>query len=324
MELTKSSSFLNKKPILKKRSVSELMLQRSLSTSSLLKQATAAVQAQKNHDMWRPGRPRMGPALSDYVALPLSSRRVSPGNSSLVPSLESSGFISPSVERKHIHFNEQVEQCIAVDARGEGEDESEPPHLGYDSGSNDGIAMMKRTSFKKRRPLLRRKSSNNDAENKTIATLPSTTLKSRDNSPGPNSGTPMKNGYRSPVLSPSSSQEALRPARLSGGLFLMNDEDDEEEDGEKRVLVRQTSTLKPSKRLDSPHSSGSSGFKGTTSIDLLSKLYGPMRRTESGMPMPHDEGEPAGANAGIVGRAIDTVNTARDIAYFICNVGWRK
>src|SRR5690606_35039831 len=37
-----------KKPILKKRSMSEVMLQNSLSSSSLLKQATAAIEAQKS------------------------------------------------------------------------------------------------------------------------------------------------------------------------------------------------------------------------------------------------------------------------------------
>ncbi|KAB5514891.1 hypothetical protein GE09DRAFT_588198 [Coniochaeta sp. 2T2.1] len=40
---SKSNSFVNKKSILRKRSISETMLQRSLSTSSLIKQAAAAV-----------------------------------------------------------------------------------------------------------------------------------------------------------------------------------------------------------------------------------------------------------------------------------------
>jgi len=331
VELTKSNSFLvNKKPILKKRSVSELMLQRSLSTSSLIKQAAAAVQAQENHGVGRPGRPRMGRAISDYVALPLSSRRVSPGNTSLIPSSESSGFISPSAGRKHIHFNEQVAQCIAVDVKGEDEEESEPPPLGHDSDSDDGAIMMKQTAFKKRRPLLRRKSSsNNSAENKTIAMLPSTTLKSRDDSPDAESGTAMRHSYRSPVLSPSSSQETLRPAKPSGSLFLMDEEEDEEEDEDEPESepVRRSSTPRPTTALDGPHKSSSSGLKRTTSSSGLlgAGESGAMRRTESGMLMPYDEGEPAAAaNAGIVGRVIDTVNTARDIAHVIWNVGWRK
>src|SRR6187402_2880621 len=38
----------NKKPILKKRSLSELMLRRSVSTASLLKQAVATAEAQRS------------------------------------------------------------------------------------------------------------------------------------------------------------------------------------------------------------------------------------------------------------------------------------
>jgi len=77
--------------------------------------------------------------------------------------------------------------------------------------------------------------------------------------------------------------------------------------------------------LDSPHASSSSGIRRTTSSSgLLGEPSGLMRRTESGMLMPYDEGEPAAANAGIVGRVIDTVNTARDIVHVIWNVGWRK
>lgn len=48
-----------------------------------------------------------------------------------------------------------------------------------------------------------------------------------------------------------------------------------------------------------------------------------MRRTPSGMFMPYEEAEGAPGD-GIIGRVIDTVNTARDIAHVIWNVGWRK
>src|ERR1700712_2430501 len=106
--LSKSNSFLNKKPILKKRSMSEIMLQRSLSASSLLKQAAAAVQAQQCE------RPGIGRATSDYVSFAFSTRRPSRENTSLLSSISSSGLASPGTgEKKHIHFNEQVEQCIA-------------------------------------------------------------------------------------------------------------------------------------------------------------------------------------------------------------------
>src|SRR5690625_2714175 len=63
--LSKSESLvnLNKKPILKKRSMSELMLQRSITAASLLKQATAAVQAQETRKSAL--RPNMSRANTD-------------------------------------------------------------------------------------------------------------------------------------------------------------------------------------------------------------------------------------------------------------------
>jgi hypothetical protein len=43
------------------------------------------------------------------------------------------------------------------------------------------------------------------------------------------------------------------------------------------------------------------------------------------MFMPYEEGEPAvPVGEGTFGWVIDTVNTARDIAHVIWNVGWRK
>jgi hypothetical protein len=306
--------------------MSELMLQRSLSTSSLIKQAAAAVQAQQHNGDGRMLRPRMERAATDYVAIPLSSRRLSPGNNSLFQSSSSSGVMSPSVERKHIHFNEQVEQCIAVEARGEDEEEPAPASFDYDSDSDDGAIMMKRTVVKKKRPLLRRKSSSGyHAESKTIAMLPSTTLKSREDSPGPSDqNSAMKHSYRSPVISPSSSQETLRPSKAAKLRIVDSDEDDSDdgssEEDEALEMGRRSSTPRPT----SADTERSGGLRRTTSSSGLGSEPAGMRRTESGMFMPYEEGEPAAANGGIVGRVIDTVNTARDIAHVIWNVGWRK
>jgi hypothetical protein len=87
------------------------MLQRSLSSSSLLKQAAAAVQAQQS-EHGGISRPGLGRATSEY-AYPFSSRRLSRENTSMLSSITSSGLASPGTgEKKHIHFNEQVEQCI--------------------------------------------------------------------------------------------------------------------------------------------------------------------------------------------------------------------
>ena len=48
----------------------------------------------------------------------------------------------------------------------------------------------------------------------------------------------------------------------------------------------------------------------------------PIRLTASGMIMP--EGETETPSSSILDRVVDTVNTARDIAHVIWNVGWRR
>ncbi|KAI5466624.1 hypothetical protein BGZ63DRAFT_2871 [Mariannaea sp. PMI_226] len=315
VSLSKTGSLVNlsKKPILKKRSMSEVMLQRSLSTASLLKQATAAVQAQETRGILRPHRR----GTVDYFAYPFSSRRMSGESSSLAPSTDTSGIVSPNTERKHIHFNEQVEQCIAVDVKGDDEDdvavESDP--YGDSSDSDDGV-MMKRVTTKKRPILRRRTLKSKSSEGKTIAMLPSTTLKYREDTPEPKE-TAMKHS-RSPLMSPSSSQETLRPAKASGKFFF-GANDDEEDEGLNDAL------LSPSPGWSSPSVEGGSngGLRRTVSSSSLSEAPDGMRRTPSGMLMPYEEGDPANGE-GIFGRVIDTVNTARDIAHVIWNVGWRK
>ncbi|KAK1687710.1 protein phosphatase type 1 complex subunit Hex2/Reg1 [Colletotrichum godetiae] len=312
--LTKNNSFVNKKPILKKRSMSEVMLQRSLSASSLLKQAAAAVQAQEKDGRRRLARPTLERATTDYVTFPFSSRRLSRESSNLCPSSTSSGIISPSSEKKHIHFNEQVSQCIAVDIKGDDDDDDADTERYDNSDSDEGAIMMKRSRTKKKAPLLRRKSSKAAAaaEGKTIAMLPSTTLKYREDTPEPQE-TAMKHStsYRSPVMSPSSSQETLRPSKGSGK-FVFDDDDDEEEEA---VSMGWQS---PTKTDDK-----SAGLQRSSSTNSLNAEPAGMRRTSSGMFMPYEEGE-SSSNEGIIGRVIDTVNTARDIAHVIWNVGWRK
>ncbi|KAF4468403.1 hypothetical protein FALBO_4712 [Fusarium albosuccineum] len=310
VSLSKTDSLvnLNKKPILKKRSMSEVMLQRSLSTASLLKQATAAVKAQETRGILRP---RLGRSTTDYLAYPFSSRRLSGDSSSVAPSTESSGITSPNSERKHIHFNEQVEQCIAVEAKGDDEEEDvDTDRYGDDSDSDDGV-MMKRMRSKKR-PLSRRKTLKaSSAEGKTIAMLPSTTLKYREDTPEPRE-TAMKHS-RSPLMSPSSSQETLRPAKQSGRFFFGEEDDDDNLDD---------ALLSPGWSSPPPEAVNGGLHRSISSGSLCEEPAG-MRRTPSGMFMPYEEGEAASAD-GIFGRVIDTVNTARDIAHVIWNVGWRK
>ncbi len=105
---------------------------------------------------------------------------------------------------------------------------------------DDAITMKRSKKHKKLGPsLLGRKLSNGGGgggattESKTIAMLPSTKLKNREDTPEPlGPGSAMRHSYRSPVISPSSSQETLRPSRASGKLFIADDEDEDEDEDE--------------------------------------------------------------------------------------------
>jgi hypothetical protein len=321
--LSKNNSFLNKKPILKKRSMSEVMLQKSLSASSLVSQAAAAVQAQQilptsslRH------RPVIGRAQSDYVSSGMFSQPISrDGLECLSSSLSTSGLQTPDHgERKHIRFDDKVEQCIAVDVKdGDDDDDDEDPwarNNDSDSSSDDGIVMMKKSTRKK--PLSRTNSKTNfSVDNKTIALLEPTTLKYRTDSPDVPDHPSHSVGpsfWRRGNISPSPSQETLRPSNPSRNFLL--DEDDDEDDiswepagaFSDRLDSRATSSMRSGAEESEPDSVDSSGG---------------LRRTASGMFMPYDEEDEDAQNAGLFGKVVDTVNTAKDIAHVIWNVGWR-
>jgi len=314
---------LNKKPILKKRSMSEIMLQRSLSSSSLLKQAAAAVQAQQSEGM---GRPYLGRVQSDYTPMSFSSRRLSRDDPSRLSSISSSGLASPgSQDRKHIHFNESVEQCIALDMKGDDDDEPEQQAIyeDDDSDSDDGAIMMKRSSSGRQLPPLHRSTTprpSSNTDSKTIAMLPSTTLKYREDTPEPPE-TAMKhsNGYwNGTKLSPSLSQETLRPSKPSTRILLGDDEEDDDLDWQP-----------PNAFANRKDSMGvtQERFNGLSTPGSSSSLNGEpsgMRRTPSGMFMPYEEDEDDVVSEGLFGKVVDTVNTAKDIAHVIWNVGWRR
>ncbi|KAF4122631.1 Fungal protein of unknown function (DUF1752) [Geosmithia morbida] len=359
-----SSSNLQKKPILKKRSTSEVMLQRSLSTASLLKQAAAAVQAQETtKGILRPSFVR---SSTDYATYPFTSRRMSQGNlhSSMYTSTAgSSSVASPSVERRHIHFNEQVFQCIAVDVKGDDDNGGGGNGNGNesavcddnDSDSDDGIVMMRSRSRKKvpvpnRRPRHKTPSGATSPReavtSKTIAMLPSTTLKYREDTPERADSAMKHSTVRSPMGSPTSSQETLRPS-MSRSRFVLGDEDDDEDDegdgkeGEADIMDGfchpdddDDDAWRPQQHdgITSPRSSSGSSSSishaGTlTGEDGHSPASGSddggMKRTASGMLMPYSEADSTQRD-GVFSRVIDTVNTARDIAHVIWNVGWRK
>lgn len=300
---------LDRKPILKKRSMSEEMLQRSLSTASLLKQATAAVKIQETRGIFRP---HMGRSPTDCLSQPFSQRQLGGENSSVSPSTKSSGITSPACERKHAHFNERVEQCIAVEFKGveHSNGELDTGRYGDDDDLEDGL-MVKRANTRKRSLFQRKVLESKPAEGKTIAMLPSTTLKCRGGTLEPR-GTASQHS-RSSIM-PSSLQD-LRPAKQPR-MFFVGEEG--EDDSLYDVLLNSSIDWPPP-----PAQGANGGLRRPLSSDSLCEEPAGMRRTPSGMFMPYEERGTSSAD-GIFDRVIDTVNTARDIAHVIWSIGWRK
>ncbi|KAI9701899.1 MAG: hypothetical protein M1836_001243 [Candelina mexicana] len=326
--LSRCNSFTSKKPILKKRSMSEIMLQRSISASSLVKQAAAAVQAQQNGAA-RYGvrdKPGMGRAsTSDFIGSTVISTPTSRDTTSAERSVSSSEPETPITgERRHIHFNDKVEQCIAVDCKGDDE-EYDSYHAAHhfdndDSSDDEGVVMMKaskpRSSNRSSTQTSARSSFSGDS--KTIAMLPSTTLKYRGDTPDPIGKTSkFTDPWRPGVLSPSPSQETLRPSKPSNN-FLLDDDDD---DGDADMSWEPSGTL--AKRTGGYYGS-QERFRNLAEAGNSNDGGNGLRRTPSGMFMPYEEDEDDVVAAGLFGKVVDTVNTAKDIAHVIWNVGWRK
>jgi hypothetical protein len=305
--ISKSNSVLNKKPILKKRSMSAIMLQRSL-----LGQAAVAVQAQQFREAGRRcDRLTMGQATSNFVTFSSSSRRMRRENPSLLPSVLPSGLESPNTgEVKHIHFNEQVEQYIALEMNG---DEDEEPdsyaiHDSDDSDSDDGATEMRRTDPKWKLPLMSSRKATPRASfsagSKSIEMLPSTALKDSEDTPEPPE-TVVKHSnsfWNSGKLYASPSQETLRDG-------LGDDDADMDWQPPSAFANRKDRLAVTQERLQNLHTSRlSSCLNGDPSG---------MRRTPSGMFMPYEEDEDDLVTEGLLGKVVDTVNTAKDIAYVI-------
>ena len=339
-QVSRSGSFVNKKPILKKRSMSEVMLQKSLSTSSLVQQAAASVQAQQGRPAAR--RSAFMRAQSDGFPSVLSSETPSRDPVDYFTSHSSSHSSTPceSQPKRHIRFDPTVDEVRAVEYKDDPLDEPENESdedlpTPSDESSDDGVLMMRR----KKRPDSRKDGRGNRSGShngrKMIEQLPPSTLKYRTDSPDVNEEqqhhtfgnfTPKKYGR----LSPSPSTETLRPSNPSNNYLIR---DDTQDDGNSSSWSFGASNPKSS--LGSASSSDDEQvfrkIKGKKAkhlppgpADYGASASG-LRRTNSGMLMPYNEDEEDEMMAvGLFGRVSETINTARDIAHVIWNVGWRK
>ena len=310
--LSRSNSFSAKKPILKKRSLSEMMLQRSISTSTLMKQAVDALRAQTVRD-----RPILANrTLSEFVpsSKPVISESTASTSTPLTSeSISTSGAETPCCKGRHIHFNDKVEQCIAINK--EGEETEEYYQAIQEMSSDEEMLTMKTLPNSKPRtsnPSTPRGSFSN--ESKTIAMLPSTTLKYRGDTPEP-AEQKQKSAFWNvaAILSPSASQETIKPSVPCQNYLL--DEEDADISWQPAGSGRRDSVF--------PRSSQMAG-EGDQDEDEDELERSGLRRTPSGMFMPYDDEDDGFPRTGIFGKVIDTVNTAKDIAHVIWNVGWQR
>ena len=307
------------------------MLQRSLSSSSLVAEAAEMAQAQRTPTVTlerRKPRPIIGRKTSDLpTASSLMSRTTSREPTDYFTSRSTSGPHTPfEGEKKHIRFDDKVEQCIAIETKDGDDDEDDFNHNPWasqndeDSSSDEGVVMMKRSRRNRKRPLSRTSSkssiSNSKIGNKTIEKLPSTTLKYKTDSPDVTEQQQSHSlGFLRPSrLSPSPSQETLRPSHPSSNFLLPEDDDDEEYFSPSGAFgVQRPATPTAS----DPYS------QRNTHLNVPSESGG-LRRTASGMIAPFEDADDEPQRGGILGSVVDTVNTARDIAHVIWNVGWKN
>lgn len=298
------NSYLERKPILKKKTASETILQRSLSQHMLLQHAGAILKAQEDANGWtRPLFPRSNTDLGHIQHRALSSTN-SLGDTLTASS--SSGLTSPS-ERRHIHFNNEVVQCIAVEAKGGGEEEDFPAAFDDESSSDDGVVMMRQMPGEASLSNQSTPRNSFSSDSKTIAPLPSTTLKYRGDTPEPRGASILDRWSTYPhssTLSPTPSVETLRPPQPSANFLLDEDEED------------------PSLDFTGSYPGRDRGWFVPDDVDESAEH--PLRLAASGMFIPYGESEGEPASNGLFGRVVDTVNTARDIAHVIWNVGWRR
>ncbi|CZR55766.1 uncharacterized protein PAC_05654 [Phialocephala subalpina] len=211
---------LDLKPILKRRSGSEKMLQRSLSAASLLKQATAAIEAERSARAREvPFLPLQDRGRGKFARPTTPTFSRSPSTESLRP------LLTPAVpDKKRIHFQEQVDQCIAVE-NSESESDSRGIASEPDTDSEGNMPVVTKTTLRRWPSIPRGASRTAERRKNIIAKLPSTTLNCGDEDADLVASF-WRGSKTSPPLSPS--PRASSPV-LPAADFLLDDADDESE-----------------------------------------------------------------------------------------------
>lgn len=146
----------SKKPILKKRSLSEIMLRHSISSSLLLKQGVVA---------------KLGKDTTP-TSFPFESPTLTSSNTTMLSSKSITGLKTPEGWKK-VQFHELVEQCIALANAGDEEHEYQ-----YCSDSDDDVILMRKPKKRATSKWLPAVKPKKQAQvSKTIEKLPHAPLK---------------------------------------------------------------------------------------------------------------------------------------------------
>ncbi|KAL4867855.1 hypothetical protein BDV12DRAFT_111391 [Aspergillus spectabilis] len=272
----------DRKSILKKRTASETILQRSLSQHKLLQHAGAILRAQEAEQIR--SRPGLGVHLQGLEKMTEKSYDggLETPRARFATNILSSGAGSPS-EKRHIHFNKEVLQCIAVEAK---EEEEEWLEFGGESSWDDSFMVKPASPSGRTTPR-----GCTSGENKTIAPLPSTTLKYRGDTPEPQPSTNSGRWSWTKYLP----GHGLYPHSLGRHIASGHDWDSAQNEGD----------------------SDRSWFVDSAEDDEAAQNF---YLASLGFSQENE----GSSNADVLfDKMMDTVNTARDIAHVIWNVGWR-
>lgn len=299
--LSRSASYISKKPILKKKSASAVILERSRSQHSLLQRAGEIIRVQQSSPALNgrvPFRRHTSEfSLATYTSSSVANTPAETDASAYTGNRPSFAFPEPvtPVDCKHVNFNDEVRQVQAV----ESDEDEKPPtdESAFDTDEDDdGGLVMAPSRSRGSRSVTPRGSFGN--EGKTIMPLPSTTLKYRTDTPEPPQVEQQGLWPRGRRLSPSPSQETLRPPRPNHNFLIDDDPEVSDEPWQSSRDLSPSYDDKPGPNL---------------------------RRTESGMFMPYDENEENNAIAnGVLGSTLHAIYTVKDIAHVIWNVGWHR
>jgi hypothetical protein len=233
------------------------------------------------------------------------------------PSATTSRERSPAaIEKRHIHFYDKVEQFIAMgveDGNGD-EDTREIYNYDDDSSSDDGLLIMKGPL----KPKVLQQSNRNCSQtsfspkSRTIVIPPSTTLKSGVDTLDPTELKTRDDGRLSWYLSP----ETFPLTESATDILLeSNDETADISWNLPSAFANHKNRISMAHHCLLQNSSwGTNGYEEHRQLSCNSR----------GMSVLCEEGDNDVSAAGLFERVMDAMNTAKDIAYVLWNVGWEK